>query len=330
MLDPSIRRRTFRTADVELELLEAGEPGAPLILLAHGFPEGAYSWRHQLPALAAAGYHVIAPDQRGYGNSTRPAEVSAYGIRQLSGDLVALIDDAGAEQATIVGHDWGALIVWETARLHAARVNAVVGVSVPFVHWPGSPTALMKMVYGDRFFYMLYFQEVGPAETELDADPGRTMATVLWGASGGARDGMTLPTELPPMEGTGFLTMMPTPPALPYVGPEGPWLTAEDLAEYTERFTTSGFFGPVSYYRNLDANYEIVKDLTANDVTMPSFFIGGELDLVLTMDPSGLERMKLLPDHRGSVLIPGAGHWTQQEAPQAFNDALLGFLTSVG
>ncbi|MEZ5256137.1 MAG: alpha/beta hydrolase [Ilumatobacteraceae bacterium] len=137
MLDPAIRTRRCRVGEaagaaVELDVLEAGEAGAPLVLLAHGFPEAAYSWRHQLTSIAAAGFHVIAPNQRGCATSSRPEAVTDYGITALSGDLVALIDDAGAAQATIVGHDWGALIVWEMARLHPERVNGVVGVSVPY------------------------------------------------------------------------------------------------------------------------------------------------------------------------------------------------------
>jgi len=329
MLDASIRRRIASVNGVDLHLLEAGEPGAPLVVLAHGFPEGAHSWRHQLPALAAAGYHAVAPDQRGYGRSSRPSDVAGYGIRELSGDLVALIDEAGAEPATIVGHDWGAMIVWDTAQLHPERVRAVVGVSVPFVHWPMPPTQLMKMVAGDRFLYILYFQPVGPAEAELEADPRTTMAKVLWSASGKGFPGADALGDPPPMEGTGFLTNMPEPPALPYDGPEGPWLSAEDLDEYTEAFTTSGFFGPLSYYRNLDANSAVMTGYGPERVSMPSFFIGGEADVVLVMDPSGLERMTALPDFRGSHLIPGAGHWIQQEAPDAFNAALLGFLATL-
>jgi len=315
---------------ITLRVLEAGDPTNPTVLLSHGFPELAHSWRHQLPALAAAGYHVVAPNQRGYGHSSRPADVAAYGIQHLTGDLAALLDHYGKDQAVFVGHDWGALIVWEMARLHPERVRAVVGVSVPYVQWPAPPTSLMNMVYGDRFFYILYFQQQGPPEAELDADPRRTMSMVLFGASGGGMVGREMPTELPPMEGTGFLTMMNEPPALPYTGPEGPWLTAADLDVYAGEYDHSGFFGPVSYYRNLDANYEIVKDLGPERLSMPSYFIGGSLDPVATMDPTGIERMEtLLPDFRGHTMIADAGHWTQQEAPAAFNAALLTFLRSL-
>lgn len=325
----AVRHRRAATNGIELDLLEAGEPGQPLVVLSHGFPEAAHSWRHQLPALAAAGYHVIAPDQRGYGRSSRPDAVAGYGIGSLTADLLGLLDAEGAAQATFVGHDWGALIVWELARLHPERVDAVVGVSVPFVAWPGRPTDLMRMLYGDRFFYMLYFQTVGPAETELGADPRVTMSKILWGASGAGFAARGMPTELPPMEGTGFLTMMADAPPLPFVGPEGPWLTEADLDTYTDLFTASGFFGPVSYYRNLDDNYEAVKHLGAERLTMPAYFIGGALDPVMIMDPGGVERMQnLLPDFRGHTMIEGAGHWTQQEAPGAFNAALLGFLAA--
>lgn len=321
-ISADIRQRTAHVNGVELQVLEAGDPANPTVILSHGFPEGAYSWRHQLPALAAAGYHAIAPDQRGYGYSSAPNDVAAYGIQHLTADLNALLDELGKEQAVFVGHDWGAMIVWESARLHPERVRAVVGVSVPLVQWPGPPTQLMKMAFGDNFFYMLYFQPVGPAEAELEASPYDSMAKILWSASG---DGFVMPTEMRPMTGNGFLTDTPMPPARPW-----PWLTEEDLQYYADQFTQSGFFGPVSYYRNLDANYEILKDVSIERISMPSYFIAGEKDGVLVMDPGGVERMQAsLPDFRGYVLIPDAGHWTQQERPDQFNEALIGFLDSL-
>jgi pimeloyl-ACP methyl ester carboxylesterase len=209
-------------------------------------------------------------------------------------------------------------------------VKAVVGVSVPCVDWPGPPTQLMRMVYGDRFFYILYFQQVGPPEAELGADTRRTMSMVLYGASGEAVAGREMPTELPPMEGTGFLTQMNEPPALPYMGPEGPWLDAAELDVYAAEFAHSGFFGPVSWYRNFDRNFEIVGGLGPDRISMPSYFITGDVDVVRMMDPTGPERMRAsLPDYRGETIIPGAGHWVQQETPQAFNDSLLGFLRTL-
>ncbi len=318
-----MQQRTIHVNGVDLLVTEAGDPSGPCVILSHGFPESAYSWRHQIPELARAGYHVLAPDQRGYGFSSAPKDVDAYGIGHLTGDLVALLDETNHDTATFVGHDWGAMVVWEAARLHPSRVNAVVGVSVPFTAWPGPPTELMKAMWGDRFFYILYFQPVGPAERELEADVRKTMHQIMWGASGEMYKGV--PTEFPPMEGTGFLDMFKdVPEQLPT------WLTQADLDYYVKQFTNSGFFGPVSWYRNLDANYAVLKDIPASIMTMPAFFIGGEKDGVIAGRPEYVDAMNgLLPNYRGKVMIPGAGHWTQQEAPQEFNDALLGFLRTL-
>jgi pimeloyl-ACP methyl ester carboxylesterase len=314
-----IRSRTAHVNGVHLDLLEAGPDDGPVVILAHGFPESSWSWRHQLPVLADAGWHVIAPDQRGYGGSSRPAEVEAYGTDSLSADLLGLVDETGQERAVFVGHDWGALIVWDLVRLHPDRVRGVVGVSVPFVDWPAPPLDIFRQRFGDRFFYIVYFQEVGPAERELEADVRRTMHNVLWSASAAGADREPISR---PAEGTGFLDVMGEwPETLP------PWLTTDDLDRYVKAFETSGFFGPVSYYRNLDADRERVKDIPPSSLTMPSFFIGGLLDSVISRDPSGVERMRQqLPGYRGDALLPGVGHWTQQEAPGEFNRALLGFL----
>lgn len=319
----NLAQTTMHVNGVDLQVTTAGDPSGPCVILSHGFPESAYSWRHQIPVLAAAGYHVVAPDQRGYGFSSAPRDVAAYGIRDLTGDLVGLLDAFGHDDAVFVGHDWGAMVVWEAARLHPARVRAVVGVSVPFTAWPARPTDIMKAMWSDRFFYILYFQNVGPAERELEADVRHTMHTILWGASGEMFKGM--PTEFPPMEGTGFLDMFANvPDVLPY------WLTSADLDYYVRQFENSGFFGPVSWYRNLDANYEVLKDLSADLVSMPSYFIGGEKDGVIAGRPEYVDGMNgLLPNYRGKTMIPGAGHWTQQEAPEEFNSALLGFLATL-
>jgi pimeloyl-ACP methyl ester carboxylesterase len=321
---------TIAVNGVDLVVHEAGERAHPTVVLSHGFPELAHSWRHQMQPLADAGFHVLAPDQRGYGHSSAPEAIDAYGTDSLTGDLFALLDHFGKDDAIFVGHDWGSMVVWEAARHQPERVRAVVGVSVPYVEWPLPPTQLMNMVYGDRFFYILYFQQVGPPEAELGADARHTMAQVLYGASGEAVAGREMPTELPPMEGTGFLSQMSPAPPLPYLGPEGPWITSDDLDVYAAEFAHSGFFGPVSWYRNLDANQGRAVGLGADRLQMPSFFITGDVDVVRMMDPTGIERMEQsLPDFRGAAIIPGAGHWVQQETPAAFNDALLGFLRSL-
>ena len=220
-----------------------------------------------------------------------------------------------------MGHDWGALIVWDLARLHPERVRAVVGASVPFTFWPARPTDFLRAVMGDRFFYILYFQDVGPAERELESDVRTTLSTVLWSASGEGFE----PIAPQPVDGTGFLTGLPTPPPLPW-----PWLSEDDLDHYVDAFARSGFFGPLSYYRNLDANYDRVSPLSPSRLTMPSCHISGDRDLVLAMTGDALTRMTAeLPGFRGQTLLPGVGHWTQQEAPAAFDDALLSFLADL-
>ena len=317
-------RRRIRTNGVELDVTDAGAPGDPVVVLVHGFPESSHSWRHQIEPLVAAGYRVLAPDQRGYGASSAPRDVAAYRTDHLCADLVGLLDDIDTRQAVVVGHDWGALVAWDLARLHPDRVRALVNVSVPYTPWPAPPTELFRVTYGDRFFYMLYFQPVGPAEAELEADADETMRRILWGASGEMYG--PPPDPLPPMEGTGFLDSItrgrPVPDGLP------PWLTEEDFRVYVEQFTTSGFFGPLSWYRNLDADHELTKDLAAP--AMPTAFIGGTRDGVIAGRPEYVDAMAtLLPDFRGTRMIEEAGHWTQQEQPAEFNAALLDLLHAV-
>lgn len=319
-------RRVTTAPGIELEVHEAGHPGDPLVVLCHGFPETAHSWRHQMGPLADAGFHVLAPDQRGYGRSSAPREVAAYGVEELTGDLIALLDDVGAEQAVFVGHDWGAFLVWHMGQLHPERCRGVIAASVPYTAWPARPTELFRMVYGDNFFYITYFQQVGPAETELETDVRDTMRTILWAASGECYRPET--RDPLPAEGTGFLDAMRHLADIPDGLPA--WLSDADLDSYVDSFTTSGFFGPVSWYRNLDANYERTKDIEPSTLTMPTAFIGGTHDGVIAGRLETLEAMStMLPNHLGNVLIPEAGHWTQQEAPEAFNEALLGLLRSL-
>ncbi len=317
-------RRRVATNGIELEITDAGAPGDPVVVLVHGFPESSHSWRHQIEPLVSAGYRVLAPDQRGYGWSSGPRSVDAYRSDHLCADLVGLLDDVGADDALFVGHDWGSLVVWDLARLHPDRVRGVVNVSVPFTAWPAPPTDLFRAVSGDRFFYILYFQEVGLAEAELEADITETMRLTLWGGSGEMYG--PPPDPLPPMEGTGFLDSItrgrPVPEGLP------PWISAADFAVYVEQFTTSGFFGPLSWYRNLDADHEITKDLPPP--AMATAFIGGTKDGVIAGRPEVVDAMATaLPDHRGTIMIDGAGHWTQQERPDEFTAALLELLARV-
>ena len=311
--------RTVAVNGVELHLTEAGS--GPPVILAHGFPELAYSWRHQLPALAAAGFHAVAPDQRGYGRSSRPTAVEDYDIAALTGDLLALLDDLGEERAVFVGHDWGALIVWQLALLAPQRVAGVVGMSVPFIPRPPMPPVeLMRQVLGDSFFYIVYFQEPGVADAELGRDPGTTMRRMLAGMPQGG--------DLPDLaaalanDGRGFVDRLPEPNGLP------DWLSQAELDRYVEEFSRTGFTGGINWYRNLDRNWALTQQLDGAKVEVPSLFVGGALDPVLLMSPPSVMD-GWLADHRGTVIVDGAGHWVQQEKPDDVNAAIVAFVEAV-
>ena len=317
---PTTSERTVSVNGVDLHVVEAGE--GPTVVLAHGFPELSYSWRHQIPALADAGFHVIAPDMRGYGRSSRPAEITDYDIEHLTGDLIALVDDAGEDRAVFVGHDWGSMVVSSLARMHPDRVAGVVPMSVPIL--PRGPIPFMQLVemaFADSFFYMAYFQETGVADADLGADPATTMRRMLAGLT--VPEGQTLDASgLSAKDGRGFVDRLPEPDGLPA------WLSQDELDHYIEEFTRTGFTGGINWYRNLDRNWELTPSFDTAKVTAPSLFIGGALDPVLLMTPVAVQD-DIVTDHRGNVIIDGAGHWVQQEAPDAVNDALLTFLKSI-
>ncbi|HAS10323.1 MAG TPA: epoxide hydrolase [Acidimicrobiaceae bacterium] len=301
-----------------MHLLEAGTEG-PLVVLAHGFPELAWSWRHQLPALADAGYRVVAPDQRGYGGTTRPEAVEDYDIHHLTGDLVGLLDELGEEQAVFIGHDWGSMVVWQLSLLHPDRVMGVCGMSVPFVPRASAPPMqIFRAIFADQFFYIVYFQEPGVADAELGGDPARTMRRLLAGLSTPGDLTTDAAAAMAANDGRGFVDRMPEPDGLPG------WLSQQELDHYIEVFSETGFTGGINWYRNFDRNWELTPQLAGAKVEVPSFFVGGADDPVLTMSPpDGQEAW--LTDHRGSVIIDGAGHWVQQEAPEQVNAALLDF-----
>lgn len=318
-VDPAVRQRTVRGLGVDLHVLDAGE-GYPVVL-AHGFPELAYSWRHQIPALAAAGCRVLAPDQRGYGRSSRPEPVEDYDITHLTGDLLALLDDIGEEKAVFVGHDWGALVVWQLSLLAPERVAGVVGMSVPFLPRPPAPTTqILRAVAGDSFFYMLYFQEPGVADADLGRDPAVTMSRMLAGLS--SVDAATDTAAALADDGRGFVERLPEPDGLPA------WLDQAELDHYIAEFTRTGFTGGINWYRNLDRNWELTEKLAGAKVVPPALFIGGSDDPVLLMTPPAVMD-GWLQDPRGTVLVDGAGHWVQQEKPAEVNAALLSFIDAV-
>jgi pimeloyl-ACP methyl ester carboxylesterase len=296
----------------------------PLVVLVHGFPESWYSWRHQIKALSEAGYRVAAPDVRGYGESDRPEPVEAYDLESLTGDIAGLAEALSpGEKAVVVGHDWGAPIAWNTARLHTDKFRAVAGLSVPYM--PMGDVMFLDMVhkvFTERglFFYQVYFQDIGPPEAELEADPAATIRKFYYAISGDAPDG-TWPTDK--KHGDTLLHRLPEPP-MPL-----PWLDADDVAYYDSQFRKSGFRGPLNRYRNHARDYAFLKTHPANPVIQqPSLFIGGTKDLVLKMFQGDIvAAMKPnLADLRGCHLLEGCGHWTQQERPEAVNRYLIDWL----
>jgi pimeloyl-ACP methyl ester carboxylesterase len=293
--------RRFATNGIELHAVEEGE--GQLVVLCHGFPELAYSWRHQIPALVQAGYRVIAPDMRGYGRSSAPAEVEAYDVVTLCGDMCGLLDAVGEERAIFVGHDWGANVVWQLAVLHPERVLAVAGLSVPFVpRAPAAPIPIMRRHLGEDF-YIVWFQQPGVADTALATDVRRTLTTSRqWTAQWAHEDA--------------------TPPK------RAPWMSESELAVYVEAFERTGFTGGLNWYRNIDRNWELTEDVAERHVRAPAMFLTGELDPVRRFMPS--EAMRgWVDDLRSEIVVPDAGHWVPQQAPEAVNAALLDFLTGL-
>ena len=316
-----ITHRFVETNGIRMHLAEAGS--GPTVLLLHGFPESWYSWRHQLRALAESGYHAVAPDQRGYGQTDRPDGVRAYTMLHLVGDVVGLLDALGSEQAVVVGHDWGAPVAWHTALLRPDRVRGVVGLSVPFrPRGPASPLAIMRARLGEGF-YQAYFQQPGVADEELARDVRATLRRLLYSASGDLPQQGGEPRQPVVPEGGGFLDLTVEPPALP------DWLTETDLDFFTAEFERTGFTGGLNWYRNIELSWELLAPWQGAVVTPPALYLAGDRDLVVNF-PGVKERLPDLqtfaPRLEPVRLLPGCGHWTQQERPAEVNAALLEFL----
>ena len=324
----TMAQRLIETNGIRLNIAELGE--GPLVLMCHGFPESWYSWRHQIGALAAAGFHAVAPDMRGYGKSDRPEAIDQYTMFHLVGDLVGLLDALKVPTATIVGHDWGAGIAWQAARLRPDRFRAVACLSVPYrPRGPVRPTSVMPRTENAQF-YQLYFQEPGVAEAELERDPRASVRTMLYGASGegaaafraAAASGGTAPDVGMVPRGGGMLPAPGTAVPLP------PWLSEADIDFYAGEFKRSGFRGPLNYYRNYDRNWELLAPFADLKVTVPALYVAGDHDMVLAA-PGTAEHLKNLkqfvPALRDIKMLPGCGHWTQQERPDEVSAALIDF-----
>ena len=330
----AVQRRQYVSAEgVRLSYLLADQTAGqgPLVVFCHGFPGLAYSWRHQLQAVAAAGYQAVALDMRGYGDSDAPAAVADYSLDHIRADLVALLDERACAQAVFVGHDFGAPVVWHMALAEPARVAGLVVLSVPYdfdyYGWRGQdgegerPSDQFARVARTHFLHAHYFQAPGVAERELDTHCAAFLRRLFWALSARG-DLLSAFAQAPPTGG--YLDALPAvPQTLPWS-----WLTRTDFAVYADAFSRRGFAGALNWYRVADINWELNRRYRGKSIGQPVCFLAGECDPVLTMSgDQALSYMRgRLGDLRDCQLIPGAGHWVQQEQPAAVNARLLDFL----
>jgi pimeloyl-ACP methyl ester carboxylesterase len=321
MPEPDVAHRVVDAGGLAMHIAEAGS--GPLVLLLHGFPESWYSWRHQLRALAAAGYHAVAPDQRGYGTTGGPDEAVKYTMLHLTGDVIALMDALGAEQAVLAGHDWGAPVAWNTALLRPDRVRGVLGLSVPYTPRGSTPpVAALRELYGDGF-YICYFQQPGVAEAELSRDPKATFRRLLPAASG---EGTTGGIPVVPAGGE-FLDLCPEPAELPG------WLAEADIDFFAAQFAASGFTRPLNWYRSMDLSWELMAAWQHAPVTVPAAFLAGDRDLTVSFlgGPALIDHLEATaPGLRDARLLPGCGHWIQQERPDEVSATMIRFAAGLG
>ncbi|OAI39898.1 hypothetical protein AYO38_06650 [bacterium SCGC AG-212-C10] len=311
--------RDIDTNGVTLRVLEAGS-GFPVVLL-HGYPELAYSWRHQIPALAEAGYHVIVPDQRGYGGSSRPEEIEAYDLDTLAADVAGLLDALGEAKAVVIGHDWGAPVAWHFALTAPERTHAVGSLSVPHAARASRPPldAMRDASGPEHIFYVDYFQQPGLVDAEFAADPRASLLGFMWSISGDApKDERFRPIR----KGARFLDSITVPATLPE------WLTEADLQVCVDNFTASSFTGGINWYRNTNRNWERSERFANATIPQPALFVTGSRDPA--RGPAAIAKLpEVVTDLRVNELLMGCGHWTQQERPEEVNKHLLRFLREV-
>ena len=326
-----VTHRTLETNGIRMHIAEAG--AGPLVLFCHGFPESWYSWRHQLQALAEAGYHAVAADMRGYGQTDAPQAIDQYTLLHLTGDMVGLLDALGEQQAVIVGHDWGAPVAWGAALFRPDRFRAVAALSVPFrPRTPHRPTTVMPRTDA-AVFYQLHFQEPGVAEAELEHDARASLHGIMFANSGdGPFRTMGLPTEgvgMVPRSG-GLRASLAALPSADRALPG--WMTHADLDFYAGEFARTGFRGGLNWYRNIDRNWELLAPFAGARVVVPALCMIGELDLTLAFRGARetvANMPQWVPQLRETIMLPGCGHWTQQERASEVNAALIAFLRSL-
>jgi pimeloyl-ACP methyl ester carboxylesterase len=309
-----------RSGPYEISTRVVGE--GPLVILMHGFPELGYSYRHQLRPLAEAGYTVAAPDMRGYGRSSKPQDIRAYGFDAIADDMRAIADALGHERWVSVGHDWGASIAYRTALRFPERTVGVFGLGVPYRPPPAEPLTDFSSADPNDFSYLRYFQDVGVVEAELERDPRAALKQIYFAASGDAPKDEWIKRR--PVE-SGLLKGFEPPPSGPLS-----FITDEELDVYAEAFESGGFFGPVSWYRNFEPDFHEMHAYADPRIHQPSGFLCGELEVALSMFPESLAvQREHMTDMRAEIILPGAGHWTQQERPEEVSKALVDFLAEV-
>jgi pimeloyl-ACP methyl ester carboxylesterase len=320
MID-SFQQHDLTANGLRVHVCERGT--GPLVLLCHGFPEGWYSWRDQLLALAASGYRVVAPDMRGYGGTQAPPAIPAYNIMDIVGDMVGLVAALGEKQAVIIGHDWGANIAWHAALFRPDLFPAVAALSVPFRQRGPAPPLQMLRKAGLLTHYWFHFQEPGVAEAEFERDPRAALRRVLYSISGDAPPETRTLTLQP---GKGWLANTLDPEHLP------PWLEDADLDHMSAEFTRSGFRGGLNWYRNIDRNWELTAPWAGAVIRQAALFIAGSADPVIA-GASGNAALaalpKTVPGLTRSLIVEGAGHFIQQERPHIVNEALIDFLRAL-
>ncbi len=306
------------TNGIRLAVYEQGE-GFPVVFC-HGFPELAYSWRHQLPALAEAGFHAIAPDQRGYGASDRPDAVDAYSIDHLCDDLIGLLDAKGIKKAVFCGHDWGGFVVWVMPILHPERVAGVIGVNTPLNRpTPQPPIGLLRQLRG-KDNYVVKFQEPGVADRALAADVDKTFRMFMRrGGLFNAKEFAKLPSDAPQRK---FELLKALEQPVDTWGGEV-FLTNEELNVFVSTYKKTGFTGGINWYRNIDRNWKIMKERNFK-IDVPCLYIGAADDVVLP--PSSADGMEKFIPGLEKQTIQACGHWTQQERPAEFNKIVIAWL----
>jgi pimeloyl-ACP methyl ester carboxylesterase len=311
--------RFIETNGIRMHIVEAGQ--GPLVVLLHGFPESWYSWRHQFTALVEAGYHVVAPDQRGYGQTAYSQEaIEKYTRLHLVGDIIGLLDALGEQRTVVAGHDWGAVVAWDLAMMRPDRVRGVVALNYPYI--PRGKTYQDITSVPGGTFYSHYFQQPGLADGEMEQDVRLFLRKMYYTVSGEAPEEVRSAFSVVP-SGMRFVDRLSAPEVLPA------WLTEQDLDYYTQQFEQAGFRGALNWYRAMQLNWELMGAWMDAAILTPALYIMGERDVVVHFP--GYSQViaimrRAVPQLKEMLLFPGCGHWTQEERPQELNSALIDFL----